>query len=58
MRETCQYLKVVVYIDPQSRNDLSFTGQRKNLCDKKGRGTQQKGENGDFVGRGKEKLKW
>ena len=28
-------------------------GQRKNVCDKKGRGTRKKGDFGDYIGRGK-----
>ena len=32
-------------------------GQRKNVCDKKGRGTRKKGEISDYIGRGKEKIK-
>ena len=32
-------------------------GQKKNVCDKKGRGTRKKGEFGDYIGRGKEKIK-
>ena len=33
-------------------------GQRKNACDRKGRGTRKKGEISDYIGRGKEKIKW
>ena len=33
-------------------------GQRKNVCDKKGRSTRKKGEISDYIGRGKEKIKW
>ena len=32
-------------------------GQRKNVCDKKGRGTLKKGEISDYIGRDKEKIK-
>ena len=30
--------------------------QRKNACDKKGRGTRKKGEISDHIGRGEEKI--
>jgi len=32
-------------------------GQRKNVCDEKGRGTRKKGDFSDYIGRGKEKIK-
>ena len=32
-------------------------GQRKNVCEKKGRGTRKKGEISDYIGRGKKKIK-
>ena len=32
-------------------------GQSKNVCDKKGRGTREKADFSDYIGRGKEKIK-